>query len=346
MRQLLLAACIAKVAACGDNGGKADGPSGADARRDGSGPDAPILFDNLIDTGLCLDPGCTQIAATARPYTPRWQLWSDGATKRRWITLPPGTQIDTSDMDYWQFPIGTKLWKEFTRDGIRVETRLIQKIGPLEDDWFFAAYVWNQAQDQAVSTPGGMVDANGTMHDVPTRAECRMCHERLTGVALGFGALQLDFDAPAGELDLADLVAMGALTANPPGLGNPYFALPADAVPGEHTALGYMHANCGTCHNPTSDVFSDITDTDLRLRVGLLASAAMVPARTSTIDVPGSPAVNGATLRVAPMDLAGSILYQRFITSDMAQRMPRVGSEVMDPAGPAILQTWIDGLPP
>jgi hypothetical protein len=248
-------------------------------------------------------------------------------------------------MDYWQFPIGTKIWKEFTRDGTRVETRLIQKVGPLQDDWFMTPYIWNAAQDAAVSTPAGMLDANGTPHDVPTRAECRMCHERLTGGALGFGALQLDFDAPAGELDLADLVAMGALSVNPAGAA-PYFPLPADSFPGEHAAVGYLHANCGTCHNPTSDVFRDITDTDLRLVVGALATAAELPARVSTIDVAGDPAVNGATLRVAPGDPANSILYQRFVTTNPSQRMPRVGTEIMDPAGQPLLETWIDGLPP
>jgi hypothetical protein len=335
------------LAACGGGGGAPDAPApGADAGGDASiGPDARILFDDLIDTGLCLDAGCTQIAPTALPYQPRWELYSDGATKRRWITLPPGAQIDTTDMDYWLFPVGTKIWKEFTRDGIRVETRLIQKVGPLQDDWFYTPYVWNSAQDAAVSTPSGQIDANGTMHDVPTRAECRMCHERLTGGALGFGAMQLDFDAPPGELDLADLVAMGALTVDPPGSA-PYFPLPPDSFAGEHAALGYLHANCGSCHNPTSDVYRDITDTDLRLRVGALAAAAMVPARVSTINIPGEPQVNGATLRVAPGDTGDSILFQRFITSNMSQRMPRVGTEVMDPAGPGILQTWIDGLPP
>ena len=39
---------------------------------------------------------------------PAYELWSDGALKRRWIRLPPDGRIDTSDMDSWVFPIGTQ----------------------------------------------------------------------------------------------------------------------------------------------------------------------------------------------------------------------------------------------
>lgn len=49
-----------------------------------------------------LQPGVT-------PYTPQFELWSDGASKRRFIWLPAGAQIDTRDPDAWQFPTGTKL---------------------------------------------------------------------------------------------------------------------------------------------------------------------------------------------------------------------------------------------
>ena len=75
----------------------------------------PNMPATLLDTGLCVDAACTQISAGIYAYTPRFALWADGATKRRWIYLPPGTQIDTTDMDHWEFPVGTKLWKEFTR---------------------------------------------------------------------------------------------------------------------------------------------------------------------------------------------------------------------------------------
>src|SRR5262245_45194627 len=76
------------------------------------------LPERLSATGLFAAQPAESLAPGVRSFRPRFELWSDGASKRRWIWLPPGTQIDTSDMDAWQLPVGTKLWKEFTRDGV------------------------------------------------------------------------------------------------------------------------------------------------------------------------------------------------------------------------------------
>ena len=48
------------------------------------------------------------------------------------LDVPEGEQIDTSDMNEWRFPAGTKLFKEL-RDGVRVETRLMLKTGAGDD---------------------------------------------------------------------------------------------------------------------------------------------------------------------------------------------------------------------
>src|SRR5687768_18466811 len=71
----------------------------------------PNMPATLMDTGLCQEPSCTLVNGDALPYKPRWELWSDTSTKKRWIMLPAGTKIDTSNMGFWQFPVGTKVWK-------------------------------------------------------------------------------------------------------------------------------------------------------------------------------------------------------------------------------------------
>ncbi|HEY1586187.1 MAG TPA: hypothetical protein VGH63_10910, partial [Polyangia bacterium] len=165
-------------------------------------PDAPFE-STLFDTGLCVDRACTQITAGIQTYTPRWALYADGATKQRWILLPAGTQIDTSDMDHWQFPVGTKIWKEFdaldgSGNNVRVETRIVQRIGSGDtvNDWFYAGYQWNATEDDTTEVPNGATNADGTMHDIPSHVECTTCHENLAPTrVLGFGALQLD-EAP------------------------------------------------------------------------------------------------------------------------------------------------------
>ena len=68
--------------------------------------------------GLYSDWATKTVASGVRQYDPGLHLWSDGASKTRWIYLPPGTKIDTTDMNEWTFPPGTKIWKEFVVGGV------------------------------------------------------------------------------------------------------------------------------------------------------------------------------------------------------------------------------------
>jgi hypothetical protein len=303
----------------------------------------------LMDTGLCLDAACTQIAPGIKAYTPQFELYSDGATKKRWIYLPPGTQIDTSNMDFWQFPVGTKLWKEFTRDGVRVETRLVMRIAAettTGSDWFYVTYVWNQAQNATTAETFGVPDANGTQHDVPNRTQCKTCHDNTQpSRVLGFSAIQLDRDNPSDEYDLRSLVDANLLT-NPPtnsGSVGAYFPLPGNTTV-EQPVLGYLHANCGHCHNPNSKIYIDNgIMMQLRLTVGTLGSLSTTPAYATAVNANGKP-INGLTKIVVPMQPDQSIMVYRFQTTNPAEKMPALGTEILDTAGQTLLRTWITNL--
>src|SRR5947209_7643500 len=80
---------------------------------------------HLRETGLYAPGSSERIATDALPFSPQYPLWSDGAEKRRWIRLPRGTQIDARDPDHWVFPVGTRIWKEFSL-GRRLETRMLE----------------------------------------------------------------------------------------------------------------------------------------------------------------------------------------------------------------------------
>lgn len=342
-------ALILLVAACGDNANApADAPPADEMVYDTPVDGDPSHPLTLMDTGLCMNAGCTQIAPMAKPYVPQYALWSDGATKKRWISLPPGTQIDTTNPNFWKFPVGTKLWKEFTRGGVRVETRFMMKL--MADDtalgaWFFASYAWNTAQDATTeATPGGMVDANGTTHDIPSRQQCRRCHENNPSRVLGFQALSLDFQGEVGDLDLDDLVGASLLTANPPS-GTPHYPLPGTAV--DKAAFGYLHANCGGCHNPASAIFAT-TAIELRMDVTKLASVAVMPARLTTLNVNGT--VGGLTGPIVkPNDPAGSVMITRMTALTSPPRMPEIGTEVVDDdlptSGVNVVTAWINQPP-
>jgi hypothetical protein len=106
---------------------------------------------HLRDTGLS--------DARNLSFSPQYPLWSDGARKRRWIYLPPGTAIDASRPDAWEFPAGTRLWKEFAV-GAPVETRFIERLA--DGTWRYATYVWNEEGTDATLAPAEGIAALST----------------------------------------------------------------------------------------------------------------------------------------------------------------------------------------
>jgi len=286
------------------------------------------LPDRLSATGLFADMTSEALAPDVRPFTPRFPLWSDGATKRRWIYLPPLSQIDTSDPDAWNFPIGTKLWKEFTRDGVRVETRMLFKHGAEPDAWTPLAYVWTGDGD-AHASPSGVVDARGTRHDVPSAASCVGCHGGTPSGILGFSAIQLPQQGAPGELGQDELRASNRFTS----------AVSATPLPGDATtraALGYLHANCSHCHNqvrPHHDgprCFDPDRSFSFMLRTDELATpAATATYRTAVGEV------------ISAGDPDGSEVVDRIRSRDPRFGMPALGSEVVDDRGVELLIQWI-----
>lgn len=289
------------------------------------------LPGRLSETGLYSDIVTETVSADVLPFHPQFALWSDGAAKRRWIRLPPGTRVDTSDMDSWIFPEGTQLWKEFTRDGTRVETRLLQKVGPSDDDWVGLAYLWDPGKTDAVAAPHGAIDALGTPHNVPASAECMACHGGRKSRVLGFSAVQLSFDAEPGSLDLDDLAAAGLLSDPPAGV----FEVPGGAT--EQAALGYLHANCGHCHNQArppsrgARCFDPRNELDFWLPAARFRSAEDTPAYKSAI----------GQSKVTPGEPDESVLLRRVSSRDPSAQMPPLGTEAVDEHAVELLRGWI-----
>jgi hypothetical protein len=290
--------------------------------------------ENLSETGLYSDIASETLSAGVLHFEPKYPLWSDGAEKARYAYIPKCATIDTSDMDHWEMPVGTRFWKEFTRDGIRVETRLIHRFGPGPDDWIFAAYQWGVAPSEAVHVPDGVVDANGTGHDIPPESLCLLCHKGLPERVLGFSAFQLSHDNSGVGETMATLSAAGKLSVpKPEG-----FTVPGDAV--DQAALGYLHANCGNCHNPTGVVFID-------MHLRLLVSNTTVEATDTFTTAVGKPALNfpcNGCNRITPGDPLNSAVIIRMSTRAPADQMPPLATEIVDAAGVATVSEWIQSL--
>lgn len=316
---------------------------------DGTAPVAPRL---LSGTGLYLADGTT-IDPKNRLYSPQYPLWSDGAKKRRWVRLPEGATIDATNGDRWNFPVGTRFWKEFAFEGRRVETRLLWKVR--RDQWIFASYAWNEAQTEAVLAPDtGIANvaevAPGKRHSIPGIADCRSCHDSGRTEILGFDALQLSTDrdpnavhreplAP-GMISLQTLVEeKRVVPVQTEWLTRPP-RIPADD-PETRAALGYLSANCGSCHNPASSIAS----------LGLFLKHSSVsecsPALATSVGRTGHWAVptaaEGESKIINPGRPELSALVARARSRRPLSQMPPIGSVVVDREAVDLLTAWIGG---
>lgn len=308
----------------------------------------PTAPTHLSATGLYADIASHTLADHVEAFTPTYPLWSDAADKSRWIHLPECAQIDTTDMDEWSFPVGTRAWKEFGIDGKRLETRLVHRYGPGANDFLYATYAWNEDETEATLVTTGIDDVRGTEHDIPPVSSCTLCHGGLAGSGgtparyLGFSAIQLSHAGPGATI--ASLSAAGKLTTPAPG----GFAVPGTPV--EQAALGYLHANCANCHNDTP---AGVAFLGMNMRVSTAdVSVATTGVYTDVVNQPatfyGNPA---CAYRVAGMDVAGSCVHVRMSArgSDGVpnfDQMPPLASDLIDPAGLAAISAWIATLPP
>lgn len=339
LMMLVVAGCDDAAGASSDDGGDAalDAAAGRDASPDSEVPDSGaedaglVLPETLAESGLYAEGSTVALAEGVMAFAPRYALWSDGAEKQRWLYLPNGTQIDSRDMDFWRFPVGTKAWKEFSRDGKKLETRLLWKTA---QGWFMVAFAWNDTGTEAIAAPDGVSNALGTEHDIPARDDCGSCHKGQPDILLGASAIQLSHEAPGQTL--AGLAADGALSDPPNGS----FALPDTA---EWNALGYMHANCGSCHNPTGMAY-DRANMDTWLRTDALSDIENTPTYQSLVDVPLSDMQDDLTVRVVSGDPDQSGVILRMMTRGNEKAMPPIASEIPDETGLSLIRSWISAL--
>lgn len=356
-RAALVAACFATLSAVASWGG-ARAQRGPAARPNQSPIQpqavlsvAPSLPGRLSETGLYVAGSTSQIAPGNLPYAPQYPLWSDGATKRRWISVPPGTRIDASNPDEWQFPIGTRFWKEFSF-GQRVETRYLERSG--DGSFRYATYVWDAALGDAVLAPDrGLPAAReiqpGVLHDVPSDSDCRACHEGRRSPVLGFGALQLSPDRdplavhreppPSAALDLTALVERDLVSGLPARVLTraPRITAPSASA---RASAGYLFGNCAHCHNgsgPLSSLGLDFDQSVLDDR-GYQRLSKNIVGRVSRYRIPG----RAPTFRALPQKPAQSAIWFRMQSRFAAAQMPPLGTKLVDTQAARLIEHWIE----
>ena len=307
--------------------------------------------ERLGETGLYSDWETKTVRQDHLPFSPQYPLWTDGAKKSRWMHLPAGTWIDASNPEVWSFPVGTRLWKEF-RFTRRAETRLIEHTA---EGWRYATYIWSDDEREAVLAPergasSGVALRDGVYHEIPSRMDCRACHEAGPSRVLGVSALQLSpnrdpnalhAESPvAGAVDLRALVERGLVRGLPSTFLDdpPRISAPSETA---RAALGYLHGNCSHCHAPGGE----LANLEFSLRYPLdLASADAAPALLTSLGRPSRFRVPGfaeGAVRLHPGDPDGSVLLARMASRHPVRQMPPLGTSLVDDEAVGLIRRWI-----
>ncbi|HET6969944.1 MAG TPA: SO2930 family diheme c-type cytochrome [Phenylobacterium sp.] len=293
------------------------------------------------------------------PYALNTPLFSDYALKFRFLYLPPGKAAAYRADGVLDLPVGAALVKtfaypaDFRRPDAKVrylETRLLIH---RPDGWVAYAYVWNDAQTEAMLKRAGarievgFTDAQGQPrtvdYRVPNQNQCKACHQldkTLTPIGPKARNLNGDFDYATGrENQLAHWSRLGLLTGAPTPAGAPRTAHWDDpAEPLDGRARAYLDANCAHCHNPkgaasNSGLFLSLDETR---PVALGIGKAPVAAGKGSGDL---------RVGIEPGHPEDSILLHRLASDEPGVMMPELGRSITHAEGVALIRAWIAAMP-
>ncbi len=317
---------------------------------DSTSPGAKIP-PKLSQTGLFASLAPLKPAPGLLEYEVSAPLWSDSAEKRRFLALPANTKIAFARRGPWTFPVGTILVKHFeirtsAAATAKLETRVLvhEKQG-----WAGYTYVWNQAQTDAdlslspktvrlaVFDPrsGSRRTQNWTF---PGMSQCLQCHNAAAGFVLGVRTAQLNRDHDFGgvtdnQIRAWNHVGMFAGEVPHPMWLDRLAPLAATQVPLDRRVRSYLDANCAQCHRPGGPAPGSM---DMRFETPLLAMNLFGVPPHEDLGVPGA-------RRIAPGAKEKSVLWLR-IGLTGKDRMPPLGTNVVDEVARRLIGAWIDGL--
>jgi len=181
------------------------------------------------------------------PYETISTLFTDYAKKKRFIWMPDDvTATYNSDGTILDFPV--------------------------EDDWIFADYIWNDNQTEATfslegsNTPVEWMQ-NGTVKNtnyrIPTENECFICHKngtQSTPIGVKPQNLNKDYNYEDGTINqLQKLVDFGYLDANIPSNVETVIDWKDASQPIDLRMRSYVDINCAHCHTMVEEWINSIT---------------------------------------------------------------------------------------
>ena len=290
------------------------------------------------------------------PYDLNTPLFSDYASKYRFVWIPPGSSAQYRADGPFEFPLGTIFVKTFAfPSGGRsaeklIETRLLVRARAA---WTPLTYVWDEKQNDATlqlvpdPVPVKWTDSSGRRQEftyvIPNWNECHECHDN-QNILLPIGPkarnLNKDYaysDGTANQLSYWERV--GYLQGLPPPEARPKAAKwddPASGSLGER-ARAYLDNNCAHCHQPGGQ--AGYTGVDFRLTQTEPASLGMCKSPNS------AGYVGGLSYDIVPGHPEESVLIYRLKSTAPKVSMPALSRDVVHEEGVELLEEWIASLP-
>lgn len=319
----------------------------------------------LSQTGVFTNLATLSVSNGLIAYGVNAPLWSDGADKHRWVAVPnDGSPYGTNEQitfrtnGGWSFPPGTVLVKHFqlaTNENNpgemrRLETRFL--VCDTNGSVYGLTYKWRPDNSDADLLTNSLLEdivittTSGTRTQswlYPSRQDCLSCHTPASKFILGAKTAQLngDYTYPGtgvtdnqlrtwNHLGLFNPPLDEAAITNLPALAN----LTNTSASLELRTRSYLDANCSHCHQPSGvqayfDARSETPLTNQALIHGLLNYNL---------------GITGAKV-IVPTNTAKSMLRFRMSTTG-AHKMPPIGRNVTDTNALAVVDEWINSLPP
>ncbi|HEY5345230.1 MAG TPA: PQQ-dependent sugar dehydrogenase, partial [Verrucomicrobiae bacterium] len=324
-------------------------------QRGGPPPPTHVLPKLISQTGAFTDLTNLSPANFLIPYTVNSPLWSDGAVKKRWFTIPTNTVIGFTATGEWTFPAGSVFVKNFdlpvddTNPNVlrRLETRIL--VRDTNNYVYGASYKWRMDNSDAdlvttgITEPIEIKTATGTRTQnwfYPGRQDCLTCHTPASSGVLGVKTRQLNgsFNYPngvtgnqlhtLGHLGIFDATFDDRKIYRYPRLVN----ITNNSAALQLRARSYLDANCSMCHRPGSaGAFFDARfDTPLK-KQNLINGA-----------VANQLGIAGAKV-IVPGDTNKSILFYR-VSRVGENQMPPLGKNIVDDKAVDVIGKWISSL--
>lgn len=289
------------------------------------------------------------------PYSITTALFSDHADKYRFVFVPPGTSARYDETESFEFPVGTALIKTFAFPGgtagpdgdLRlIETRLLLRNA---DGWQAWAYLWNDAQDDAVlkligaRVPVAFQGPDGEPlafdYSVPNKNQCKGCHSfdgAITPIGPKARNLNREFAYADGTRNqLVSWSEAGILSGAPAPEGAP--AVPDwrdETEPLDRRARAWLDVNCAHCHRHEGPA----SNSGLFLTYGETDPVALGIDKRPVAAGRGS---GGLDFDIVPGAPDESILLFRVESTEPGIMMPELGRSQADHAAVELLREWI-----